>query len=71
MVDFDDAPDVFKMLNTASAPQFLLFDRKTSKLKAADNFDISRVGFSAEQIAKWINDRTEINVNAQVLKSFF
>lgn len=61
MVDFDDAPDVFKMLNTASAPQFILFGRK-GKPKPADNFDISRVGFSAEQMAKWINDRTEINI---------
>ncbi|CAF0962488.1 unnamed protein product [Brachionus calyciflorus] len=62
MVDFDDAPDVFKMLNTASAPQFILFGRKQGKPKAADHFDISRVGFSAEQIAKWVNDRTEINI---------
>lgn len=61
MVDFDDAPDVFKMLNTASAPQFMLFGR-SGKLKTGDNMDISRVGFSAEQIAKWISDRTEINV---------
>ncbi|RNA25417.1 tumor suppressor candidate 3 [Brachionus plicatilis] len=62
MVDFDDAPDIFKMLNTASAPQFIMFGRKQGKPKTADHFDISRVGFSAEQIAKWINDRTDINI---------
>jgi len=62
MVDFDDAPDVFKMLNTASAPQFILFGRKGGKPKPADHFDLTRVGFAAEQIAKWINDRAEINV---------
>lgn len=62
MVDFDDAPDVFKMLNTASAPQFILFGRTGGKPKPADNFDMTRVGFSAEQIGKWINDRTEINI---------
>jgi len=62
MVDFDDAPDVFKMLNTASAPQFIMFGRKTGKPKPADHFDMSRVGFSAEQIAKWIGERSETNV---------
>lgn len=61
MVDFDEAPDVFKMLNTASAPQFILFGRK-GKPKQSDFFDMSRVGFSAEQIAKWVNDRTEISI---------
>lgn len=61
MVDFDEASDVFKMLNTASAPQFIIFGRK-GKPKAADNLDLPRVGFSAETIAKWIADRTEIQV---------
>lgn len=61
MVDFDEASDVFKMLHTASAPQFILFGRK-GKPKAADNLDLPRVGFSAEAISKWINDRTDINV---------
>lgn len=63
MVDFDDAPDVFKMvllqdfivfvsikviktcvfkLNTASAPQFILFGRTGGKPKPADNFDMTR-----------------------------
>ena len=49
-------------LNTASAPQFILFGRK-GKPKAADHFDMSRVGFSAEQISKWISDRSDISVN--------
>jgi hypothetical protein len=113
MVDFDEAPDVFKMvfyhqifffqlyiyenhslisififlkLNTASAPQFIIF--RKGKPKPADHFDMSRyvttviswinifkfyqvlikfdknrVGFSADQIAKWVNDRAEINVS--------
>lgn len=61
MVDFDEASDVFKMLNTASAPQFIIFGRK-GKPKAADNLDLPRVGFSAETIAKWITERTDIQV---------
>ena len=42
MVDFDDAPDVFKMLKTASAPQFILFRPSSAKPKPADTFDMSR-----------------------------
>lgn len=61
MVDFDEASDVFRMLNTASAPQFIIFGRK-GKPKAADNLDLPRVGFSAEAITKWIQDRTDISV---------
>lgn len=61
LVDFDEASDVFKMLNTASAPQFIIFGRK-GKPKSADNLDLPRVGFSAETIAKWITDRTDIPV---------
>lgn len=62
MVDYDDAPDVFKMLNTASAPQFLLFGRNNAKNKNGDSMDLTRVGFQAEQIAKWVQDRSEIPV---------
>jgi len=61
MVDYDDAPDVFKMLNTASAPQFLLFGR-SNKNQNGDSMDLTRVGFQAEQIAKWVQDRSEIPV---------
>jgi hypothetical protein len=61
MVDFDEGSDVFRLLNTASAPQFIIFGRK-GKPKAADNLDLPRVGFSAEAIAKWIQDRTDISV---------
>ncbi len=62
MVDFDEASDVFRMLNTASAPQFIIFGRK-GKPKAADNLDMPRVGFSADAIAKWIHERTDITVS--------
>lgn len=32
------------------------------KPKNADTFDIQRVGYSAESIAKWIGERTDIQV---------
>ena len=61
MVDFDDGPDVFQLLKLNSAPTFMHFPAK-GKPKKADNMDLQRVGFSAEAIAKWIGERTEMNI---------
>ena len=33
------------------------------KTKKADTLHIQRVGFSAENIARWVAERTEIQVN--------
>lgn len=49
-------------LNTA--PVYMHFPPK-GKPKAADTMDIQRVGFSAEAIAKWINERTDIQVKRE------
>lgn len=46
-------------LNTA--PVYMHFPPK-GKPKPADTMDIQRVGFSAEAIAKWISERTDIQV---------
>ena len=46
-------------LNTA--PVYMHFPPK-GKPKAADTMDIQRVGFAAEAIAKWIAERTDIQV---------
>lgn len=46
-------------LNTA--PVFMHFPAK-GKPKSADTMDIQRVGFGAEAIAKWISERTDIQV---------
>lgn len=35
------------------------------KPKAADTMDIQRVGFAAEAIAKWIGERTDIQVKLE------
>lgn len=45
------------------------------KPKRADTFDLQRIGFASEQLAKWIADRTDVQVtrthahNAGVLMS--
>eukprot|EP00095_Tigriopus_kingsejongensis_P001156 maker-scaffold628_size122696-snap-gene-0.36 protein:Tk01156 transcript:maker-scaffold628_size122696-snap-gene-0.36-mRNA-1 annotation:"hypothetical protein DAPPUDRAFT_213631" len=61
MVDFDDGPDVFQIMKLNSAPVFMHFPAK-GKPKKSDTFDIQRVGFGAEAVAKWIHERTDINI---------
>merc|ERR1712156_545145 len=61
MVDFDEGTDVFQAMKLNTAPEFMHFPAK-GKPKKADNMDLQRVGFSAEAIAKWIGERTEMNI---------
>lgn len=61
MVDYDDGSDVFNSLKINSAPVFIHFPPK-GKPKRADTMDIHRVGFAAEQLARWIADRTDIQI---------
>lgn len=48
-------------LNMNSAPTFMHFPSK-GRPKRADTFDLQRIGFGAEQLAKWIADRTDVHV---------
>lgn len=61
MVDFDEGSDVFQMLRLNTAPIFMHFPPK-GKSKSADTFDIQRLGFAAESIAKWISERTDVQI---------
>jgi len=61
MVDFDEGPDVFQIMKLNSAPVFMHFPAK-GKPKKLDSMDIQRVGFGADAIAKWIGERTEVNI---------
>merc|ERR1719410_2312954 len=61
MVDFDEGSEAFQSMNLNSAPAFLHFPPK-GKPKKQDILDIQRVGFSAEAVAKWMMERTEINI---------
>lgn len=61
MVDFDEGSDVFQMMRLNTAPVFMHFPAK-GKVKGADTMDIQRVGFQAESIAKWIQERTEVSI---------
>ncbi|XP_069780681.1 tumor suppressor candidate 3 isoform X1 [Narcine bancroftii] len=61
VVDYDEGADVFQQLNMNSAPTFMHFPPK-GKPKRADTFDLQRIGFAAEQLAKWIADRTDVHI---------
>lgn len=61
MVDFDEGPDVFNSLGMNSAPVFMHFPEK-GKPKKGDQMDIQRIGFAAETIARWIAERTDIQI---------
>ena len=61
LVDFDDGNEAFQSMNLNSAPAFIHFPAK-SKPRNQDILDIQRVGFNAEALAKWIHERTEVNI---------
>ncbi|XP_015517287.1 tumor suppressor candidate 3 [Neodiprion pinetum] len=61
VVDFDEGADVFQMLRLNTAPVYIHFPPK-GKPKSTDTMDIQRVGFAAEAIAKWISERTDIQI---------
>uniref|UniRef100_G1QKW7 Magnesium transporter 1 n=1 Tax=Nomascus leucogenys TaxID=61853 RepID=G1QKW7_NOMLE len=48
-------------LNMNSAPTFINFPAK-GKPKRGDTYELQVRGFSAEQIARWIADRTDVNI---------
>uniref|UniRef100_A0A672H689 Dolichyl-diphosphooligosaccharide--protein glycosyltransferase subunit MAGT1 n=1 Tax=Salarias fasciatus TaxID=181472 RepID=A0A672H689_SALFA len=60
-VDFDEGSDVFQMLNMNSAPTFLHFPSK-GKPRRADTFELQVRGFAAEQLSRWVADRTDVQI---------
>ncbi|XP_070554228.1 dolichyl-diphosphooligosaccharide--protein glycosyltransferase subunit TUSC3-like isoform X2 [Ptychodera flava] len=58
-VDYDDGHDVFAALKMHSAPAVMHFPPK-GKPKKGDTYDIQRVGYASEAIAKWVGERTDI-----------
>jgi len=61
LIDFDEGPDVFQSLRLNSAPVFMHFPAKT-RPKKVDTLDIQRVGFAAESIARWVAERTDVQI---------
>jgi len=61
MVDYDDGSDIFNQLQINSAPVFLFFSEK-GKVRTPDQMDIQRIGFSAETTARWIAERSDVQI---------
>ncbi|CAI9732339.1 Hypothetical predicted protein [Octopus vulgaris] len=61
MVDYDEGSDVFANLKINTAPVFMHFPPK-GKPRKGDTMDIHRVGFAAELIARWVGERTDIQI---------
>lgn len=51
-------------LNMNSAPTFLHFPSK-GKPRRADTYELQVRGFAAEQLARWVADRTDVQVKAK------
>lgn len=63
LVDYEEAPQVFQQMNLNTAPALYHFPAKGTK-KRADQMDFQRLGFDAESIAKFVNDRTDIQAES-------
>lgn len=57
MVDYDEGHDVFNSLKANTAPVFMHIP-PAGKPKDADTLNIQAVGYEAEVIAKWVQERT-------------
>lgn len=48
-----------------SAPTFINFPAK-GKPKRGDTYELQVRGFAAEQLARWVADRTDVNVSTDI-----
>ena len=62
IADFDDNMEAFQQMGLQSVPVFVHFPPKTSKPRPQDTMDIQRIGFEAENVGKWVSDRTDLSV---------
>lgn len=53
-------------LNMNSAPTFLHFPSK-GKPRRADTYELQVRGFAAEQLARWVADRTDVQVTTRII----
>lgn len=63
MVDIDeDGMDAFQQLHLTTAPTYFHFP-VSGKRKQEDRYDVSRHGYQAETLGKWVADRTGIQIS--------
>lgn len=56
-------------LNMNSAPTFINFPAK-GKPKRSDTYELQVRGFAAEQLARWVADRTDVHVGYRLFSIF-
>lgn len=61
MVDYDGGASIFQRLKLTSAPVILHFPA-SGKRKKEDRFELERRGIAAEAFAKWVKERTEVQI---------
>ncbi|CAD5214382.1 unnamed protein product [Bursaphelenchus okinawaensis] len=61
VVDYADNPQAFQQLNLNTAPVIYYFPARSTS-KKLDQMDFQRSGFGAEAIAKFIQERTDVNI---------
>ena len=63
LVDFDEAGSIFQAMKLYTAPVFIHYPAK-GRPTTSDKMDIQRVGVEAEAIARWIAERTDVQVGS-------
>uniref|UniRef100_A0A0R3RZJ1 Magnesium transporter protein 1 n=1 Tax=Elaeophora elaphi TaxID=1147741 RepID=A0A0R3RZJ1_9BILA len=61
IVDYDESPEIFQQMNLNVAPVLLHFPSKGAK-KRTDQMDFERQGFDADSMAKFVFERTDIQI---------
>ncbi|XP_042637816.1 magnesium transporter protein 1-like [Orycteropus afer afer] len=61
MVDYDTSPEAFQTIRVVSVPNFLHFSAK-GKFTSDDVYNFEERGIIAEQMAKWVAERTNIHI---------
>uniref|UniRef100_A0A5S6QAL7 Uncharacterized protein n=3 Tax=Trichuris muris TaxID=70415 RepID=A0A5S6QAL7_TRIMR len=61
LVDYEDAAEVFQLLGINAIPVLIHIPPRGTQQKG-DKMDFSRMGLSAEAIAKWVQDRTGVQI---------
>lgn len=61
LIDFDDAQEVFQQLKLNTAPVIMHFPARGLP-KKQDTMDIAHYGFSAEVLAKWVAERSDVQI---------
>jgi len=61
IVDYEEAPQIFNLLNLNTAPAIYHFPAKGAR-RQQDMMDFQRLGIDADAMAKFVHDRTEMNI---------